>query len=163
MSGLVARDLSGFMLRLPKTGRNPLPLLRFEHRQKPRWAAFVLAVYMNVACPILQGRSSMTPNDGFYEVFWPRAPRQMQRRALAPRLDSLEGKTIAQLWDQLFKGDVVFELLEKGIRARMPEVRFISWREFGSTHGDQEKEALAALPGRFKELGVDAVISGMAC
>jgi hypothetical protein len=90
-------------------------------------------------------------NDGYYEVFWPRAPRQMQQRALAPRLDSLAGKTIAQLWDQLFKGDLVFDLLEKGIRARLPEVRFVSWREFGSTHGDEEKEALAALPQRFKE------------
>jgi hypothetical protein len=42
-------------------------------------------------------------------------------------------------------------------------VRFVSWREFGSTHGGDEKAALAALPQRFKELGVDAVISGMAC
>ena len=107
--------------------------------------------------------SVTSDNDGYYEVFWPRAPRQMQQRSLAPRLGSLEGKTIAQLWDQLFKRDVVFELLEKGIRARLPEVRFVSWREFGSTHGDGEKEALAALPQRFKELGVDAVISGMAC
>ena len=105
----------------------------------------------------------MTPNDGYYEVLWPRAPRQMQQRALAPRLDSLEGKTIAQLWDQLFKGDLVFDLLEKGIRSHFPEVRFVSWREFGSTHGGDEKAALAALPQRFRELGVDAVISGMAC
>ncbi len=104
-----------------------------------------------------------TPNDGYYEVLWPRAPRQMQQRALAPRLDSLAGKPIAQLWDQLFKGDLVFDLLEQAIRARLPEVRFVSWREFGSTHGGEEKEALAALPERFKALGVDAVISGMAC
>lgn len=102
-------------------------------------------------------------NDGHYEVLWPRAPRQMQQRALAPRLNSLEGKTVAQLWDYLFKGDEVFELLEEGLKARFPGVRFVSWREFGSTHGDEEKDALAALPKRFKEMGVDAVLSGMAC
>ena len=102
-------------------------------------------------------------NDGYYEVLWPRTPRQMQQRALAPRLTSLEGKTVAQLWDYLFKGDEVFELLEEGLRARFPGVRFVSWREFGSTHGDEEKDALAALPRRFKEMGVDAVLSGMAC
>jgi len=102
-------------------------------------------------------------NDGYYEVFWPRAPRQMRTKALAPRLASLEGKTIAQLWDYLFKGDEVFALLEEGLKARFPGVRFVSWREFGSTHGGEEKAALAALPARFKELGVDAVISGMAC
>jgi hypothetical protein len=102
-------------------------------------------------------------NDGYYEAYWPRAPRQQLMRELAPRLDSLEGKIVAQLWDQLFKGDVVFELLEEGLKARYPGIRFVSWRDFGSTHGGEEKEVLAALPQRLKALGVDAVISGMAC
>ncbi len=102
-------------------------------------------------------------NDGYYEVFWPRAPRQMRTKPLAQRLASLDGKTVAQLWDYLFKGDEVFALLEEGLKARFPGVRFVSWREFGSTHGGEERAALVALPARFKELGVDAVISGMAC
>lgn len=102
-------------------------------------------------------------NDGYYEAYWPRAPRQQRMRSLAPRLETLEGKTVAQLWDQLFKGDLVFELLEEGLQARYPGVRFVSWRDFGSTHGGEEKGVLAALPRRLKELGVDAVISGMAC
>ena len=102
-------------------------------------------------------------NDGYYEAYWPRGARQQRTRALAPRLDTLEGKTVAQLWDQLFKGDVIFEILEESLRARFPGVKFVSWREFGSTHGGEEKEALAALPAKFKALGVDAVVSGMAC
>ena len=102
-------------------------------------------------------------DDGCFEVHWPRAPRQMQRRALAPRLDTLQGKTIAQLWDYLFKGDVVFAVLEEALRARYPDIRFVSWRDLGSTHGDDERETLAALPARLQALGVDAVISGMAC
>ena len=102
-------------------------------------------------------------HDGYYEAYWPRGPRQGRARALARRLASLEGRTVAQLWDQLFKGDVVFEILEEELKARFPGVKFVSWREFGSTHGGEEKEALAALPGKFRALGVDAVISGMAC
>ena len=102
-------------------------------------------------------------NDGYYEAYWPRSQRQERMRALAPRLATLEGKTVAQLWDQLFKGDVVFELLAEGLRERFPRIRFVSWRDFGSTHGGEEKEVLARLPQRLKELGVDAVISGMAC
>ena len=103
------------------------------------------------------------PNDGYYEAYWPRSPRQQLTRELAPRLDTLEGKTVAQLWDELFKGDVVFELLEEGLKKRYPGINFVSWRTFGSTHGGNEKAALAALPGRLRELGVDAVVSGMAC
>ena len=102
-------------------------------------------------------------NDGYYEAYWPRAPRQQLRRELAPRLESLEGKTVAQLWDELFKGDVVFEHLEEGLKKRYPGIKFVSWRDFGSTHGGKEREVLAALPQRLKELGVDAVVSGMAC
>jgi len=102
-------------------------------------------------------------NDGYYEAYWPRAPRQQRVQKLAPRLSSLEGKTVAQLWDQLFKGDVVFDVLEEGLKQRIPGIKFVSWRDFGSTHGGEEKEVLARLPQRLKELGVDAVISGMAC
>ena len=102
-------------------------------------------------------------NDGYYEAYWPRGPRQQRTRALAPRLKSLAGKTVAQIWDYLFKGDEVFALLETGLKARYPGVKFVSWREFGSTHGGEEKAALAKLPQRLKDLGVDAVISGMAC
>ena len=52
---------------------------------------------------------------------------------------------------------------EERLREQYPEVNFVSWREFGTTHGVNEKELLAALPARFKELGVDAAISSMAC
>lgn len=105
----------------------------------------------------------MSTNDGYYEVLWPRTPRQVKRKSLAPRLATLEGKTIAQLWDFLFRGDEVFALLEEGLKQRFPGVRFISWKEFGNTHGRNEREVLAGLAQRLKELGADAVISGMGC
>lgn len=100
---------------------------------------------------------------GDYAVVWPRAERKLTVRQLAPRLDTLEGKTIAQLWDYLFYGDEVFASLEEEIGRRYPGVKWVSWRDFGSTHGVNEKEILASLPQRFKELGVDAAISCMAC
>jgi hypothetical protein len=106
---------------------------------------------------------SLPLSDGYYECYWPRGELQQRKRALAPRLESLSGKKVAQLWDELFKGDVVFELLEEGLKARYPDIQFVSWREFGSTHGGMEKEALEALPTKLREMGVNAVISGMAC
>lgn len=102
-------------------------------------------------------------NSGYFECHWPRAERQQKRRRLAPRLASLEGKTVAQLWDFLFRGDQVFALLEEGLKARYPGVKFIGWQEFGNTHHNDEKALIANLPKRLREMGVDAVISGMAC
>lgn len=100
---------------------------------------------------------------GVYDVVWPCGDRRQARHALARRLDTLDGKKIAQLWDYLFAGDKVFAALEEDLRKRFPSVTFVSWREFGSTHAVNEKELLASLPRRFRELGVDAVISSMAC
>jgi hypothetical protein len=98
-----------------------------------------------------------------YDVVWPLGQRRQQSHPLANRLETLNGKTIAQLWDYLFAGDTVFAALEEQLREQYPEVKFVSWREFGSTHAVNEKELLASLPRRFKELGVDAAISSMAC
>lgn len=105
----------------------------------------------------------MTAKLGEYAVVWPRAERRLKLRPLARRLDTLNGKTVAQLWDYLFYGDEVFTALEEELAKTYPDVKWVSWREFGSTHGINEKEILASLPQRFRELGVDAAISCMAC
>ena len=102
-------------------------------------------------------------NDGYYEALWPRSPRQVALRPLAKRLDTLEGKTIAQLWDYVFRGDEVYALLEEGLKERYPGIRWVSYKEFGNTHGGEEREVVGSLARRFKELEVDAVISGMGC
>jgi len=102
-------------------------------------------------------------NDGYYEALWPRSPRQSKVKPLAKRLDTLAGKTIAQTWDQVFRGDEVFAALEEGLKARFPGVKFVSWREFGNTHGSEEREVVATLPEKLRALGADAVVSGMGC
>jgi hypothetical protein len=103
-------------------------------------------------------------NNGHYDVLWPRSPRQVRRKAptLAARLGSLNGKVVAQLWDYVFRGDEVYTALEEGLKARFPEVRFVNWNEFGNIHGSDERQVVAALPQRLKELKVDAVMSAMA-
>lgn len=102
-------------------------------------------------------------SNGLYDVVWPCGERRLKLRPLAKRLDTLSGKTVAQLWDFLFAGDEVFTALEEKLREQYPDVKFVSWREFGSTHAVNEKELLASLPQRFKDLRVDAAISSMAC
>lgn len=98
-----------------------------------------------------------------YEALWPRSPRQAKVKSLAKRLDTLEGKTIAWVWDYLFRGDEVFALLEESLKVRHPGVKFVHWSEFGSTHGSEERKVVAALPQKLKALGVDAIVSGMGC
>jgi hypothetical protein len=105
----------------------------------------------------------MSNNEASYAVYWPRGERTLDVQPVAPRLDSLPGKTIAILWDYLFRGDEIFAILKKELEARFPGMNFIGHDEFGSTHGEDERKVLAALPEKLKSLKVDAVISGMGC
>lgn len=98
-----------------------------------------------------------------YAVVWPRSARSVELKPLAPRLPTLEGKTVAFLWDYLFRGDEIWPTLSKALGERFPNMRFIGWEEFGSTHGDEEHKVLAELPAKLKALKVDAVVSGMGC
>lgn len=98
-----------------------------------------------------------------YDCVWPRAPRVAQHRTLAARPDSLAGATVAFVWDDLFRGDEIFPMLERELSARFPAMRFVGYQTFGSTHGDDEHRVLAALPALLREHRVDAVISGMGC
>jgi len=102
-------------------------------------------------------------DDGLQRVVWPRGRKTVAVKAVAPRLSTLEGKTIAELWDDLFRGDEIFPVLREALRARFPGVRFVGYETFGSTHGAREHEVVTRLPERLREHGVDAVISGMAC
>ena len=98
-----------------------------------------------------------------YRVVWPRGAKTVQATNVAPRLGTLDGKVIGQLWDDLFRGDEIFPILEEELARRFPGVRFVRYDVFGSTHGRDEQRVLAELPSKLKALEVDAVISGMAC
>jgi hypothetical protein len=104
----------------------------------------------------------MTSADN-HPVYWPRGRKTATILPLAPRLASLEGKTVAFLWDYIFRGDEIFPLLQKQLSERFADMRFINYDEFGSTHGDEEQKILASLPDKLRALGVDAVVSGMGC
>ena len=101
--------------------------------------------------------------DTRYAVVWPRSAKTVEIAPLAPRLTSLEGKTVAHLWDYLFRGDEIFPMLEDGLKERYPGIKFIGYDTFGSTHGGDERRVIAELPEQLERLGVDAVISGMGC
>jgi hypothetical protein len=98
-----------------------------------------------------------------YKVVWPRGRWARTGAKFAKRLDTLEGKVVAELWDWVFKGDKMFTIWRRELSKRYPNIKFIDWQEFGEVHGANEHQVLAALPEKFKQFGVDAVICGVAC
>jgi len=100
------------------------------------------------------------PNAPF-SVVWPRSEMTVALKPLAPRLDTLQDKTIAFCWDHLFRGDFIWDVMKTELESRYPGVKFVDHEAFGSTHGGDEHAVMAALPGKLKSLGVNAVISGI--
>lgn len=103
----------------------------------------------------------MTETD--YDVVWPSSPMGVQAQRSAARLDSLEGKRVAFLWDYLFRGDELFPVLEKELSQRFEAIDVVGYEEFGNTHGSDEVERIAGLGAFLAERQVDAVVSGMGC
>jgi len=105
----------------------------------------------------------MTRSDGreIYRVVWPRGAGTVRASDVAPRLSTLEGKTIGQLWDDLFRGDEIFPILEEELARRFPGVKFVGYEEFGNFHGAREAQVSAQIPDRLRAHGADAVIVGI--
>ena len=102
-------------------------------------------------------------NSSDYAVVWPRSAKAVDIKPLASRLDILDGKTIAFLWDDLFRGDEIWPVLKQELSRRYKKLSFVDHDAFGSTHGDEEHRVLAELPAKIKSMKIDAIVSGMGC
>ncbi len=96
-------------------------------------------------------------------ALWPRGAKAKVSKPLARRLDSLEGKTVAFLWDYMFRGDEIFPLIERELSTAYPDMRFVGYDTFGTTHGGGEREVIRQLPENIRTHGIDAIVSGMGC
>ena len=95
-----------------------------------------------------------------YQVVWPLGRSTAKPVSGAPRLDTLEGKTICELWNYRYGGDLSFPVIEELLNKQYPGIKFVNYAKFGNTHGKNEREVIEALPGKLAEYGCDAVISG---
>ena len=96
-----------------------------------------------------------------YEVVSPLGRLAEPVKPLAPRLDSLDGKTICELKNSDLGAEMTFALTEEALSRQYPGVKFVSYTKFGNTHDPlHEAEVIKALPAKLKEYHCDAVISG---
>jgi hypothetical protein len=103
----------------------------------------------------------MTEQQPLYEVVWPLGKPHWDRRDLNAGIGDLNGKTIAEVWDRVFRGEEIFPAIREALRRQYPRVRFVEYDTFGDTHGPHQKQVLAELPALLRKHDVDAVISGV--
>jgi hypothetical protein len=78
-----------------------------------------------------------------------------------PPLPDLTGKTVCELWDYVYRGDEMFDVIRTELTARYEGIRFVGYAEFGNIHGATEQEVVGALSQRLREFRVDAAIVGV--
>ena len=98
------------------------------------------------------------------EVVSPVGLESIRKQAIAPRLDTLEGKTIGETWNSDFKGDIMFEVYRELLKERFPGVKIIPFTKFPrstlSGMPEYQKEISQQIANLAKEKGCDAMISG---
>jgi hypothetical protein len=105
---------------------------------------------------------SVKASEPVYEVVSPIGLRPAVTSTTPDRIPDLSGKTIAFVWDYIFRGDEMFDLIKEELGKRYDGVQFVDYAAFGNIHGAHELDELAALPGRLAEHGVDAAVIGVA-
>ena len=95
-----------------------------------------------------------------YEVINPLGKLTQKAKTETTRLGNLDGMTIAELSNHKFGSELTFQVLEKALMKRFPNLKLIPHTAFGDMYGTSESDVIKALPDKLKEFEVDAVISG---
>jgi hypothetical protein len=98
------------------------------------------------------------------EVLSPLGLPATQNKGIAPRLDTLAGKTVGEVYNHHFKGDMMFALYRELLQQRYPGVRIVPFTELPASYvgGDPATQRRIALEvaAQAKAKGIDALIAG---
>lgn len=88
----------------------------------------------------------------------------VESKLSAPRLDDLNGKTVGEIWNGVFKGDATFAVIRHLLKQRFPGLNLIPYTEFphlpGNDHPKEQRERARHIAALAKQKGCDALISG---
>ena len=99
-----------------------------------------------------------------HEAVSPLGLEAVKQAGAAPRLDRLDGKTIGEFWNGVFKGDQTFPVIRKLLKQKFPGLTIIPFTEFphapGSDHPSKQRELARRMAELAKEKHCNSVISG---
>ena len=97
-------------------------------------------------------------------VISPIGAEAVEQKNLAKRLDTLNGKVVAEVWNEDFKGDIMFPIYRELLKERFPDVKIVPYTDipFASLKGtpSYQRQVLNDIIATLKAKGADAVITG---
>jgi hypothetical protein len=98
------------------------------------------------------------------QVISPEGLPVLAAAGLSPQIDSLAGKTIGEVYNNHFKGELMFETYRRLFQERFPGVKVIPFTEFPRVFvgGDPESQKKTArdIAALARSRGCDAIITG---
>jgi hypothetical protein len=99
-----------------------------------------------------------------YMVVSPLGESTAKTIAMAPRLDTLDGKTVCLVWNYAFKSDVTLPAIAEELKKKYPGIKIVPHTgmpiaELPEPVGTPRKDS-EALQAAFKTKGAQAVIAG---
>lgn len=109
---------------------------------------------------------TVAQQEGVFHVVSPFGQKVIETIIMAPRLHSLEGKTICTFWNTAFKSDVTLTKIEELLRERYHGLKTISYTKMPGFNPavyaapQTRSKAIAEVVAALKTSGCDAIISG---
>ena len=115
------------------------------------------AVAQNTAAP-------PPPGEPVYKVVSPLGESTAKTTAMAPRLDTLDGKTVCLVWNYAFKADVTLPAIAEALKKQYPGIKIVPYTAMPmaplpEAPGTPKRES-EALQAAYKAKGAQAVIAG---
>jgi hypothetical protein len=99
-----------------------------------------------------------------YKVMSPLGESTAKTTAMAPRLDTLDGKTVCLVWNYAFKADITLPAIAEELKKKYPGIKIVPYTAMPlaplpEAPGTPKKES-EALQAAYKAKGAQAVIAG---
>jgi hypothetical protein len=75
-----------------------------------------------------------------YEVVSLAGERYVGIITMAPRLDTMEGKTTCELWNESFKASITFPVIREFLEKKYPGIKVIPYTEMPRYHMMEDPE-----------------------
>jgi hypothetical protein len=102
--------------------------------------------------------------DAVYKMVSPLGESTAKPVAMAPRLQTLDGKTVGMVWNHAFKADVTHAAIAEELKKRYPGIKIVTYTELPDAPEAElvgtPQTASEALQAALKAKGCEAVITG---
>ena len=99
-----------------------------------------------------------------YKVVSPLGESIVKTTAMAPRLETLAGKTVGLVWNRSFRSDVTLPAIAEALKKQYPGIKIVPYTALPLAPlpepADAPRKESEALQAAFKAKGCDAVIAG---